>query len=752
MTTLPQTTAIRVPRPNGGTSLLPSPTTGLALPGGGAPVSSAGQMTLGDVWRVIRGNLWLIIIMMVLSVATGLGLYKFMMAKHATYTARGYVQIQARTLVVDPLKPQTQDLNEQMLVIQQRTQAQLLTTDGLFSQVLQNPDRAIRETGWFKQFVNKDGKPDIAEAKDDLGDRLSVRPIPDSSLLEVAMSYRDPKDTRVIVEDLVNEHLEGQRRDTNQTQLARSGTLNQMKRRNEFRLSQISQDSNGLLVELSVGGVSGQVGRMNAKDVELGELVKQKFELQKDLNKGRGELETIAQQVQNGIDPPAAADMIEHDPDVLFFKQQLNMADMQLANSANYGSGHKDIKNLQSAREKAQQKLDAKRSEVASTVKVGMQESLAAEVSHIESDLKAVNEQIATTQDELGTLESKMARYETLKDEQKTLLELNKDIDQELNAITQAQNQAEVSSGITWARHPETPDLPSSPKLATTLGGSIFIGLILSLGIAFLRELLDNSVRSPRDIARVGQLNLLGMIPHEADDPQSAGSPLPLVIAHAPHSMLAEQYRQVRSRLQQAAQLESTRSILVTSPSPGDGKSTVATNLAIGLALNGRRILLVDANFRRPELHNIFGIANDGGFASVLASSDSFASAVQATQIPNLDVMSSGPKPGNSTELLESALLTDFIEQSLEEYDHVIFDSGPLLFASETVAMASRVDGVISVVRARANSRGLLSRMRDELRKLKAEHLGVVLNAVRAQAGGYYNRNMKTYYEYQNAR
>jgi len=188
----------------------------------------------------------------------------------------------------------------------------------------------------------------------------------------------------------------------------------------------------------------------------------------------------------------------------------------------------------------------------------------------------------------------------------------------------------------------------------------------LALGIAFLRELTDTSVRSPRDIQRVGDLTLLGLVPHEDDDPQVAGAPLPLVIFQAPHSMLAEQYRQLRSRLQHAASLDSTRSILITSPSPGDGKTTVACNLAAGLALNGRRILLVDANFRRPELHRVFSLANESGFSTALSSLDAFPSAVAQTQVPNLDVMPSGPRPPNGTELLESQLLSDFVERALE--------------------------------------------------------------------------------------
>jgi capsular exopolysaccharide synthesis family protein len=222
------------------------------------------------------------------------------------------------------------------------------------------------------------------------------------------------------------------------------------------------------------------------------------------------------------------------------------------------------------------------------------------------------------------------------------------------------------------------------------------------------------------------------------------------VIFEAPHSMMAEQLRQVRTRLQHAASLDTTRSILVTSPGPGDGKSTIAVNLAAGLALNGRRILLVDSNFRRPELHRIFGIGNEAGFSDVLNDVNAFASAVRETSVPNLSVMASGPKPSNPTELLESQLLLDFIERALEEYDHVIFDSGPMLFVSESVALAPRVDGVVTVVKARTSSRGVLQRMRDGLRAVKAEHLGVVLNGVRSQAGGYYGRSIKTYYEYQN--
>jgi receptor protein-tyrosine kinase len=351
-------------------------------------------------------------------------------------------------------------------------------------------------------------------------------------------------------------------------------------------------------------------------------------------------------------------------------------------------------------------------------------------------------------QNDLSDLADHMISYFSTEQDLKDIQEHEKAVEDQLKTLDYTQKQ-KLEGKIAWSQKPEVPYSPSFPKLKIILPVALAIGLLLGVGIAFLREMTDTTVRSDRDVVRV-QMQLLGMIGDESQDPQATGARLPLVIFDAPHSMTAEQLRQVRTRLQHAASLDTTRSLLITSPSPGDGKTTIACNLAAGLALNGRRILLVDANFRRPEIHKVFALANEQGFSDVLNGAITFDDVVQETQVPNLAVMTSGPKPINATEMFESQLLIDFIERALEEFDHVIFDSGPMMVVSESSAMASRVDGVVTVVRARGNSRGLLTRMRDTLRAIKAEHLGVVLNGVRAQGGGYYGRNIKTFYEYQN--
>src|SRR5690606_23137093 len=134
-----------------------------------------------------------------------------------------------------------------------------------------------------------------------------------------------------------------------------------------------------------------------------------------------------------------------------------------------------------------------------------------------------------------------------LVEEEKERAEEIRELERQLAKVQEMQHQSELT-GVSWMTRPETPDLMSFPKLPITMALAVFAGLALSVGIAFLRELLDTSVRSPRDIARVGQINLLGVIHDESSDPQAQGATLPLVIAQAPHSMMAEQFRQLRTR------------------------------------------------------------------------------------------------------------------------------------------------------------------------------------------------------------
>jgi capsular exopolysaccharide synthesis family protein len=745
MTTLPQAAALRLPRP--AFSNLPV----AAVPVGGAigypQQSSASAMTGADVWRVIRSNLWLIILLLIVSAAAGYGMNFWLLKYHPRYTAQGKVLVLGTVEdTAAGMLRESSSLDSFSLPMEVRLHTAMLKDSLLFTKVLQNPNTDVRTTLWFKRFSA------IQDAKQDLADQLDVTSTPDSRLIDVSMTDSDPNSCKVIVQSVVDQYIKNEQEKNRDRQYSLNQDLEQQRITQEDKVKLIDGDISDLQADLNTAGITGTMNKISMKDLELEELLKDLQGTTLEWQAATQQYNAINAQIEADPDQvPAIEEQVDKDPKVMQLRQIQNNVDMSLAQDAG-GTMLSDSPTLQSAQKNKtmiDQRLASAEAQARSRYKTEIVEEMSERVDGLKNQAASMQNQIATikseTQQDTEHLEQlNLKQAERAADQTK----LEK-IDDQLDQIA-AYNAKHDVAGVEWASQPELPEIPSFPKLGITMTASITLGLLIALGIAFLRELLDTSIRSPRDISRVGSLNLLGMVPHEDDDPQSAGARLPVVIFEAPHSMMAEQLRQVRTRLQHSSSLDTSRSILVTSPSPGDGKSTIACNLASGLALNGRRILLVDANFRRPELHRVFNLANEQGFSDVLNNMELFEHAVQETQVPNLFVLPSGHKPTNTTELVESQLLVDFIERSLEEFDHVIFDSGPLLFVSETVALAPRVDGVVTVVRARINTRGVLSRMRDMLKQIKAEHLGVVLNAVRAQGGGYYGRNIRTYYEYQN--
>jgi polysaccharide biosynthesis transport protein len=742
MTTLPQSTPARLPRHTTGTSLA-IPGMGSGGPGGHVPPPIT-HMSGADVWRVIRSNTWLILLMVVVSAILGFLVNFWLKKNYSKYTASGILEQVVPTADDTPNHVATDSTS---LLLDLKTHAALLKESSLFTRVLENPDSPIRNTNWFKKYSNDASTQD---AKTDLHDNLEVAIAPESRLLLVSMTSSDAAGSKVIVDTIADEYIKEQQEKNRDREYGRNRDLENRKVVEENKLKVISGDIAELESELNSNGVTGTQNRINAKDMELTKLVDNLILLRLSAASMQEEYKRVQDQINADQDPPEVTSLIYSDPLVSSYRTLVNNMEMAVTESLDhYLPDHPSVVALQNRKTSMEQKMNSAIADARVRYRTQVLEMAKDHLSDAQRSIDETQHSIDAIRGDMSHLTDLMTRLLRLQSDKSAYETRIKNIDEQLDQLANYSVRRDFS-GVEWQAHPEVPEVPTFPKLGVVMTMSIVMGLGLALGIAFLKELMDTSIRSPRDITRVGNINLLGMVPHEDDDPQSAGARLPVVIYEAPHSMMAEQLRQVRTRLQHTASLDTTRSILVTSPSPGDGKSTIAANLACGLALNGRRILLVDANFRRPELHRVFNLPNEQGFADVLNKLDLFEAIVQETAVPNLYVLPSGPKPGNATELLESQLLIDFIDRALEVFDHVVFDSGPLLFVSETVALAPRVDGVVTVVRARANSRGVLTRMRDSLRQIKAEHLGVVLNAVRAQGGGYYGRNIRTYYEYHN--
>ena len=212
-----------------------------------------------------------------------------------------------------------------------------------------------------------------------------------------------------------------------------------------------------------------------------------------------------------------------------------------------------------------------------------------------------------------------------------------------------------------------------------------------------------------------------------------------LVTFHDPLSMISEAFKMCRTNIEFSAIDRELKSICITSSLQSEGKSITITNLAITFAQIGRRVLLVDADLRRPSVHKLFGLSNRRGLTTMLLAGAKPDDAMQATQIENLTVLTSGPIPPNPAELLMSASMNRFIERVREEYDLVLFDSPPVGAVTDAAIIATKMDGTIFVIRAGKVERKQLQRSAELLKQVKANVLGYILNGINAGNDDYYH-------------
>ena len=284
-------------------------------------------------------------------------------------------------------------------------------------------------------------------------------------------------------------------------------------------------------------------------------------------------------------------------------------------------------------------------------------------------------------------------------------------------------------------------------KVSPVFWQFVLMGAVLGLGIgagaAYLFDLTDKSFRTPDEIRRRLGLPLVGHVPFAAKvaDPlpaaDAAGRPVELdaglIAFHRPTSLEAEAYRGVRTALYFSTHGERHKVIQVTSPNMGDGKTTLITNLAVSIAQSGRKVLLIDADLRRPRVHRTLGVAGQFGLSEVIAGTTELSTAIQPTAVPNLSVLPCGRRPPNPAELLTSPRFEDVLDDVRGSYDYVLVDSPPLLAVSDPCTVAPRVDGLLLTIRVTKNGRPAAERACDLLAGVKANCLGVVVNGVGRQ-------------------
>lgn len=380
---------------------------------------------------------------------------------------------------------------------------------------------------------------------------------------------------------------------------------------------------------------------------------------------------------------------------------------------------------------------------------------------------------------EANQLNSNAILYSSLKmelDNKKNLIETL--LKRESETGVSARLRGLRTSNVRIVDRADEPLRPSSPKKRKNMILAMLFGLFGGVGLALLLDHLDNSIKGAKDVEKYAQLPTLGIVPAFSADGERAGygygrksrkrespaggedkeakaeavdlHPTSIeMIAHlAPKSNFSESYRSIRTSLLLSSAASSLRTIIVTSALPSEGKTVTVVNLAVTLAQTGKRVLVIDADLRKPRQHRIFRIRNQAGLTNYLTAGLELKELVKATEVPNLYLIVSGPVPPNPAELLGSEKMAKLLETLKGNFAYILIDTPPVLVVTDALVLGPAVDGFVLVVWGDKTAREALKQARDTLDLTKIKTLGVIVNNLDIQKHGAYDRSY--YYKYHN--
>lgn len=358
-----------------------------------------------------------------------------------------------------------------------------------------------------------------------------------------------------------------------------------------------------------------------------------------------------------------------------------------------------------------------------------------AETLRLQTSLSRQRAQLRTYEQTLGDLRADLEETQVLQAQYRNNYTMLLESLEEVRL-----SQTQTSDTLSVAERATPPEQPVRPRpLLDTLLGMV-AGMLLGVALIFLREYLDDRVKSHKHVEEVMTVPVLAGI---ARIKEARGS-TPLLSATHEHSPAAEAYRLLYANIEFAMAKQPLRTLLVTSSSPQEGKSTTVANLGITIARTGQRVILVDTDLRRPALHTFFQMHNGPGVTTALLRENrDLDDLLRPTEIENLSLFSSGALPPNPAELLGSQRMAELIEQLKARADVVIFDSPPLLSMVDATLLGRRCDATLLVVMDGTTLVGMLNRSREQIQQSGAHLIGSVLNRVTPSNSGYYG-----YYEY----
>ncbi len=744
-------------------------------------VSESGPNLLG-YWRALRKRRWTVLTLFtVVFLVVLIGTLKM----QPVFEARALLEIEKENPNILTMKElfELETVSDTYL----ETQYKVLRSDALARRVIRqlrldrypefNPDtstsRAVAAAAPGDSAAAGDSLPGPDAMQAALASyhrRLSVTPVKRSRLVELSFEAHDPELAAAVVNALadnyIDQSLEVRWQATQKASEWLAQQLDSLKvklERSEEELQQYARENGLLFLETTAGQPEHILNeRLRQLQEELTRAQAERFERE-------SRYRLLASDKQESNHEPLALTQGRESSvaeDLLLRLAELRRERAELATT--FTPGYPRMRQLDNQIAEVERLLAAERARIAERLRNDYRAALARE--------QMLAQAFAEQQQQRNRIAERSVQYNILKREADTNREL-------YEGLLQRLKEAGVSSGIKSSNirvvdRATPPRKPAKPNLLLNLVLGAVFGIGLGVGAALLTDHLDNTVKSSEDVERFLQLPALAFIPNA----ESLSGPRSGVYGRLPQlsrdqllggrsgskpngkpaaaggaawvridglgierSALAEAFASLRTSVLLSAADRPPRTLLVTSAQPGEGKTTIATNLAISLAQLGQRVLLIDGDMRRPSVHRAFGLSRQQGLASYLAGADNWPVLIQPTGVTGLDALVCGPVPPNPAELLSGERMQALLRETARQYHMVIVDSPPLLNVSDSRVLATRVEGVILVIKSSATPREFVQRARAHVDGVGANVIGVVLNNLDVRSADDYSYH---YYRY----
>jgi polysaccharide biosynthesis transport protein len=584
-------------------------------------------------------------------------------------------------------------------------------------------------------------QPDPVQAAGLLGafrGGLIVQLVPNSRLLQVSYTHPDPQFATEITNTLVKTFIEENFRTKYNSVTQTSEWLSRELADLQLKVQTAEEKLVRYQKDHSILGVDEKQNIVTAK---LDELNKELTAAQTDRIQKEADYKLAM-----AADPSTFTRLTPEGKGLLLGKlhDKETELDIQYAQATTqFGSGYPKVAELSNQLKQVRDAIEAEKTKMRDALR---DEYLAA-LQREDLLASAFNQQ----KQEANHLNESSIEYSVLKRDAEANRQLYQDLLQKLK-------EAGVSAGLRSSNIrvvdiARTPTNPIAPNVQRNLVLGLLLGLSLGIGLALVLESFDTTVRNMEELSAISTLPALGTIPLQLAnndafrkrlatttlDIEKAGLPA-LVTYDRPKSEAAEAYRALRTSILLSSFGAPPKVILVTSAMPQEGKTTISANSALVLAQRGSRVLLVDADLRRPGLEKLFGLRPRGGLSTLISGSDKVEDVIlPLPEVPNLWILPAGPIPPQPAELLGSTVMKDHIARWRNEFDHVIIDTPPCLSVTDAVLLSPEADRVILVARAGQTTKPALRRACDLLLQVNARVMGIVLNAFNIHsAHGYY--------------